>query len=77
MFLGQQVSLALLYESGRGVPESPLKALMWFTQASSAQGDVGVTAAQNNERLRQRMAQPQIDEVDAMVSRCRQSRYEA
>ena len=70
-----QLSLALLYESGRGVPENPLRALMWFTLASSSQGDIGVTAGQNNERLRQRMAQPQIDEVDAMVARCRQSQF--
>ena len=70
-----QVSLAQLYESGRGVPENPIKALMWFTLASFAPDDVGATAKQNNERLRQRMAQPQIDEVDAMVARCRQSLY--
>jgi len=70
-----QVSLAQLYESGRGVPENPLKALMWFTLASFAPGDVGATAKQNNERLRQRMAQPQIDQVDEMVARCRQSLY--
>jgi len=70
-----QVSLAQLYESGRGVPENPLKALMWFTLASFAPDDVGATAKQNNERLRQRMAQPQIDEVDALVARCRRSLY--
>jgi TonB family protein len=74
-FAFAQVSLAQLYESGRGVPENPLKALMWFTLALYDQGDVGVMARQNNERLRQRMAQPQIDDVDAMVARCRQSLY--
>jgi len=71
-----QLSLGLLYESGQGVPENPLKALMWFTLASRSTDDIGVTARQNNERLRQRMAQPQIDEVDALVARCRQSQYE-
>jgi len=70
-----QVSLAQLYEGGRGVPENPLKALMWFTLASFAPDDVGATAKQNNERLRQRMAQPQIDQVDAMAARCRGSQY--
>jgi TonB family protein len=74
-FAFAQVSLAQLYESGRGVPENPLKALMWFTLASFAQDDVGAMAKQNNERLRQRMAQSQIDEVDAMATRCRRSQY--
>jgi TonB family protein len=74
-FAFAQVSLAQLYESGRGVPENPLKALMWFTLALAAPGDVGAMARQNNERLRQRMAQPQIDQVDEMVARCRQSLY--
>jgi TonB family protein len=74
-FAFAQVSLAQLYESGRGVAENPLKALMWFTLATFDQGDVGAMAKQNNERLRQRMAQPQIDEVDAMAARCRLSQY--
>ena len=74
-FAFAQLSLGLLYERGQGVPENPLKALMWFTLASRSTDDIGMRAAQNNERLRQRMAQPQIDEVDAMVARCRQSQY--
>jgi uncharacterized protein len=69
-----QVGLGLLYQSGRGVAENPLKALMWFTLASKTQ-DTGSPAVVKAWQLRERMAQVQIDQVDTMVVRCRQSGF--
>ena len=70
-----QVGLGLLYQSGRGVAENPLKALMWFTLATATRDEFGSPAVVNGRQLRERMAQVQIDQVDLMVVRCRQSRF--
>jgi TonB family protein len=71
-----QVALAAMYERGQGVPENPLKALMWFTLAREAENPHGAIARLNSNRLRRVMADLQASQVDEMVMRCGQSKYQ-
>jgi hypothetical protein len=71
-----QVALAAMYERGQGVPENPLKALMWFTLAREAENPHGAIARVSSNRLRRVMAEVQASQVDEMVMRCSQSKFQ-
>jgi hypothetical protein len=66
-----QYNLAIMYDSGRGVPQDYVMAHKWYNLAASRfqrwEADVGASAIRNRDRLTARMTPAQVAEAQKMA----------
>jgi len=66
-----QYNLAVMFDSGRGVPQDYVQAHMWYNLSaarfSTWEADVGASAMKNRDRLTARMTPEQIAEAQKMA----------
>ena len=72
-----QLLLGRMYATGRGLPESAPRALMWLNIASThrGNGNVRASARQYRDQLRARMAESQLGQAGILMAECLQSKF--